>query len=172
MNGDAASVAYATGYVPGVVGRMAEMHGTYYARHWGVGAEFEMLMAREICDFVQGYDPERELLLSASVDGRIAGTIAILRPEPGEEGARLRWFLMDPACQGRGIGWELLDRALRFARAHYSTCYLWTVTGLPASMHMYEKVGFTPVKYEDDTRYGAALKSVRMDLDFTKAPVR
>jgi len=166
MRSDAGSVAYTSGYVPGVVGRMIEMHGLYYARAWGAGAVFETLMAREIGDFVQEYDPERELLLSASVDERIMGSIAILRPEPGEEGARLRWFLLDPGCQGRGIGSELLSRSLRFARSRYPTCYLWTVTGLPASMHMYEKVGFKPVKHEVDTRYGLELKSVRLDLDW------
>ncbi|HVO39277.1 MAG TPA: GNAT family N-acetyltransferase [Spirochaetia bacterium] len=162
---DAAQVTFAEGYRPGVIGRITELHGVFYAHEWGVGAEFESQMAREICDFVEGYDPERDLLLSASVNGVIVGCIAILRPETGSEEARLRWFLLDPRCQGRGIGRQLLVRALRFARERYAKCYLWTVTGLPQSMHLYERFGFTPVAFETDSRYGSELKSVRMILD-------
>ncbi|MGO9412410.1 MAG: GNAT family N-acetyltransferase [Spirochaetia bacterium] len=165
MNDKARGASLIEGYRPGIIGRIVELHGMYYAREWGVGAEFESLMAREVCDFIEGYDPGRDLLLSAAVAGRVVGTIAILRPEPGSDSARLRWFLLDPGCHGQGIGSELLSRSLRFARERYTRCYLWTVTGLPASMHMYEKIGFLPVKYEIDNRYGTELTSVQMELD-------
>jgi GNAT superfamily N-acetyltransferase len=141
----------------------------YYAREWGAGAEFESLMGREICDFIDHYDPARDLLLTAAFGARTVGSIAILRPEPGSDSARLRWFLLDPGCQGHGIGSHMLARALRFARERYSQCHLWTVTGLPASMHMYESRGFSTVQYETDRRYGVELKSVRMDLNLAAA---
>lgn len=169
MNDDTVRATFSEGYVPGVIGSIIALHGVYYARQWGVGPEFESLMGREICDFMDHYDPARDLLLSAAIGTRIVGSIAILRPEPGSDSARLRWFLLDPSCQGRGIGSQMLLRALCFARERYSKCYLWTVTGLPASMHMYERYGFSPVRYETDNRYGAELKSVRMDLDLAAA---
>ncbi|HUI73087.1 MAG TPA: GNAT family N-acetyltransferase [Spirochaetia bacterium] len=169
MKNDTRDVAFIEGYAPGIIGRVVELHGRYYSHEWGVGAEFESLMAREICDFVDHYDPDRELLLSAAVRGSVVGSIAILRPDVEEDAARLRWFVLDPAYQGHGIGSEMLLRALLFARERYRTCYLWTVAGLPASMHLYEKLGFTVVQHETDKRYGAELKSVRMVLDLQRA---
>jgi hypothetical protein len=35
------------GYRPGTLGRIAELHGVYYAAVWGSGAEFEGMMASE-----------------------------------------------------------------------------------------------------------------------------
>ncbi len=169
MKIDSLIASYVAGYTPGIVGRLTEMHGVYYARAWGVGAEFETLMAREVCDFIESYDPDKDLLLSAVLGERVVGTIAMLRPEHDGGAARLRWFLLDPACQGRGIGAELLHRSLRFARERYTRCYLWTVTGLPASMHLYRKAGFTVAEEEVDARYGAALTNVKMELDLSKA---
>jgi len=26
-----------SGYIPGAIGRIAELHGTYYHKHWGFG---------------------------------------------------------------------------------------------------------------------------------------
>jgi hypothetical protein len=48
------------GYEPGLIGRVAELHGRYYAVAWSSGAPFELLMRREICDFIEHYDPARQ----------------------------------------------------------------------------------------------------------------
>jgi hypothetical protein len=34
-------VRISKGYAPGAIGRVVEMHGDYYARHWGFGVFFE-----------------------------------------------------------------------------------------------------------------------------------
>ncbi len=36
------------GYVPGAIGRVAELHGTYYHAHWGFGLFFEAKVATRI----------------------------------------------------------------------------------------------------------------------------
>lgn len=172
-------VEYREGYFPGSIGMIAELHGIYYADHWGAGSLFEIMMARELCDFVEGYRQGSDLLLTAATAGsnateragrgKVAGSIVIIGPHNDSQNgwAQLRWFLLDPGMHGQGIGTELLDRALRFVRERFNGCFLWTVTGLPASMHMYEKRGFVPVTYEVDNRYGVKLTSVRMELDLT-----
>ena len=33
------------GYVPGAIGKVVELHGTYYAQHWGFGLFFEAKVA-------------------------------------------------------------------------------------------------------------------------------
>lgn len=146
---------YAEGFQPGYLGRITQMHGEYYARAWGSGPGFEALMAVELSEFHERYDPDRDLLFTAHVDGKLVGSIAIDGTQSERPGmARLRWFILDEAYQGLGIGTNLLKHALDFCRARsFPLVYLWTVTGLPQSLHLYEKVGFRIVKRLVDSRY-------------------
>lgn len=91
------------GYVPGAIGRIAELHGTYYAKVWRSGAAFEMLVARELSDFVERYDSACDLLLTAHLGQTMIGGLAMLGRND-EPGARLRWFIVDPKFHGRGAG--------------------------------------------------------------------
>ena len=52
-------LAIHVGYEPGLIGRVGELHGRYYATAWGIGAR---LMTREFCDFIERYDPERIMI--------------------------------------------------------------------------------------------------------------
>src|SRR5690242_8885312 len=141
------------GYVPGAIGRLAELHGTYYARVWGSGAAFEMLVARELSDFVEHYDPNCDLLLTAHIDQTMIGGLAMIGRN-AEPGARLRWFIVDPAFHGRGGGKALLDRALQWARERqFGKVYLWTVDDLPESRHLYEKAGFRVTERHPGNHY-------------------
>jgi GNAT superfamily N-acetyltransferase len=149
------AVTYVEGFEPGYLGRISQMHGEYYAKAWGSGVGFEALMARELCDFCERYDAERDLLVTAHIDGALSGCIAIDGTQTERPGlARLRWFLLAPQCQGKGIGSHLLNRALEFCQERaFPLVYLWTVEGLPASLHLYEKAGFRVVQRFADSRY-------------------
>jgi GNAT superfamily N-acetyltransferase len=160
------SVVFRKGVLPGCIGRVVELHGIYYSREWDAGAEFEALMARELCDFCDSYDPERDLMLTAEVGGRVVGSIVIqAQAEPDDAWARLRWFIVDETCHGRGIGRELLERALSFCRERaFPGIYLWTVTNLPQSFHLYQSVGFSVVEEIADQRYSVPRVSLRLEL--------
>jgi GNAT superfamily N-acetyltransferase len=152
------------GYQPGVIGRIGELHGRYYAVAWGSGAGFEMQVLRELCDVVEHYDPRTDRLLTAHAGDVMVGSLAVMR-EPEARAARLRFVIVDPAWQGRGIGKRLLQAALAWCREHgVETCYLWTVEGLPASRAMYEAAGFRVVERVEDARYTVVRTSVRMVL--------
>jgi len=154
------------GFQPGFLGRISQMHGEYYAKAWGSGPGFEALMARELGEFFERYDPARDLLLTAHVEGQLVGSIAIdgsQEERPGE--ARLRWFLLDEAFQGRGIGRHMLERSLDFCRRQgFSTVYLWTVEGLAPSRHLYEQAGFRVVERFIDSRYTVEHTQLRFEL--------
>jgi GNAT superfamily N-acetyltransferase len=159
---------YVEGYQPGCIGRITELHGVYYNRCWGVGAEFEILMARELCDFCEQYNTEHDLLLTARDNEQLIGSIAVQgnaeRSENQHE-ARLRWFILDPIYQGQGIGKALLQQALHFCRKKaFPKLYLWTVDGLPQSRYLYETFGFQVVAQELDIRYGSPLLSLKMEM--------
>jgi GNAT superfamily N-acetyltransferase len=152
------------GYEPGLIGWVSELHGRYYATAWGVGAGFEMMLTREFCDFVEHYDAENDLLLSAYIDGVLAGSISILGNR-GPQGAQLRFFLVDPQYHGRGAGKALLNEALSWCRAHdFRKVFLWTVNHLLQSRGLYERAGFRVTEQCKDDRYTAPLESVKMEL--------
>jgi len=57
---------------------------------------------------------------------------------------RKMYFL--PGIRGRGQGRRMLDACLEAARAlRYRRCYLETLTGMDAAMHLYTQAGCTPL---------------------------
>ena len=153
------------GWQPGLLGRITQMHGEYYARALNLGAGFEVRVARELCEFREQYRPERDLLLTAHADGRVVGSVAVDGSESGHPGARLRWLVVEPAHQGHGLGSALLGQSLQFCREHgVARVHLWTLEELPQAMRLYERVGFRPVERVSDARYTVPLTSCRMEM--------
>jgi GNAT superfamily N-acetyltransferase len=158
-------VVFDEGFKPGYLGRMIQMQGEYYDVYWAKpGVSFEVVMARQMCDFHDSYIFGRDILLTAHVDSVMVGNIAIIGSQGERSGARLRWFHVDPAYQGRGIGKELLNRAIVFSReAGFNAVWLWTMEGLDAARHLYEDLGFKRV---DDFASGLPFHGVTMELMF------
>jgi GNAT superfamily N-acetyltransferase len=153
------------GYEPGLIGRVGELHGRYYAQAWGSGAPFEMLITREFCEFIEHYDPERDLVLSAHIDGVMAGSISMLGQHSGPDVVQLRFFIVDPAYHGRGAGKALLAGALAWCRERgFRKVFLWTVDGLPQSYGLYEKAGFLVTERTPDDRYTVLRDNLKMEL--------
>jgi GNAT superfamily N-acetyltransferase len=140
------------GYTPGALGRIVEMHGTYYAAHWGLGLYFEAKVAAEMGEFLSRFDAAHDGAWFAQVEGVIVGGIVIDGGRADDEGARLRWFIIDPAYQGLGLGRRLMDAAMSFCREKgFRRVYLTTFEGLTAARHLYEKHGFELIGEEDGT---------------------
>jgi GNAT superfamily N-acetyltransferase len=156
------------GYEPGLIGRVGELHGRYYAKAWGAGAPLELMMTREFCDFIEHYDPEKDLVLSAHIGDVLIGSISILGQNPGPDGVQLRFFLVDPAYHGRGAGKALLSQALDWCRDRgFRKIFLWTVDHLAQSRALYEKAGFRVTERCPDDRYTLYLESLKMELSLS-----
>jgi len=65
------------GYVPGSIGRVAELHGTYSHEHWNFTVFFEAKVASELSEFLGRYDEKRDGFWTASLKGRVEGSITI-----------------------------------------------------------------------------------------------
>jgi GNAT superfamily N-acetyltransferase len=141
-----------TGYTPGALGRIVELHGTYYAEHWSLELYFEAKVAAELGEFLSRFDAGHDGAWYAQVESQVVGGIFIDGSRAADEGARLRWFIVDPAYQGHGLGRRLMDVAMTFCRGKgFRRVYLTTFEGLTAARHLYEKHGFVLIGEEDGT---------------------
>jgi len=143
------------GYQPGSIGRIAELHGLYYSANWGFGSFFESKVARELADFVDRYDDERDGFWVAMANRKIEGSIIIDGIDAQTKGTHLRWFIVSDPYRFQGIGNRLMDTAMEFCEAKkYDVVYLWTFEGLDPARHLYEKAGFQLVRQYSGTQWG------------------
>lgn len=148
-----------TGYTPGALGRIIQLHETYYTEHWGLDYEFSREVAVELAAFLGRYDEATDrlwLVLSdpgGTGNQEVMGGLVVDGGHADDElGARIRWVILAPTLHGQGLGRELMDRAMAFcAECGFKRVYLWTFEGLDAARHLYESHGFTPV--EEGTRH-------------------
>ena len=151
------SATISEGYRSGCIGRIAQLHSTYYAATHGFDVGFEAKVAQELGQFCTSYENGRDGLWLAT-DEDIEGSIAIDGAHASEEGAHLRWFIISDALRGQGIGRQLLSRAIEFVDAcNYKRTYLWTFNGLLAARHLYESCGFRLTHENIGTQWGSAV---------------
>jgi GNAT superfamily N-acetyltransferase len=139
-----------TGYIPGAIGAITQLHGRYYHEHWHLGLYFEAKVATELSAFLMRFEAAHDGLWLARNGEKIVGAIVIDGKDAAGEGARLRWFILDPAYQGQGIGNRLMDAAMDFCKkVGFRRVYLTTFAGLDTARHLYEKHAFRLCREED-----------------------
>lgn len=133
---------------PGDTGHLIHLHGTLYSREYGYDNTFEAYVARGLADFVLNHNPEKERIWIAEDEGKIIGSVTIVRVT--EEEAQLRWYFVLPEYRGKGLGQKLIGETVDFCRSiGYKSIILWTTSELKAAAHLYKKEGF--VKTEEKT---------------------
>ena len=155
------------GYVPGAIGRIAELHGVYYHRHWRFGLFFEARVASELAAFLNRFDSDYDGFWTVNHDGRVEGGIAIDGIDAGSIGAHLRWFILSDKLRGQGMGNQLMERAVALCRkCNYASVYLDTFAGLDAARHLYEKFGFVLTEERVGDQWGTRVNEQRFVLRF------
>ena len=153
------------GYYPGVVGQITEIHAVYYHENWGFDASFETQVGRELSEFVEKFDKNRDGLWVATTRGTFAGAIAIDGENAFTDGARLRWFIVLPEFQKYGIGKVLISQAVEFCkRKGFPKVYLWTFEGLTKARRLYEAVDFRLCEEHEVTQWGQTIKEQKFEL--------
>ena len=154
-----------SGYVPGVIGRITELHAIYYHNHWGFTVFFESKVATELSEFLRRFKEERDGFWVASLDGRIVGSIAIDGLHHDSQGAHLRWFIVAPESQGQGVGEILIEEAIEFCREKgFGQIYLWTFAGLDTARHLYERHRFRLCKQCEGNQWGKSVTEQMFEL--------
>jgi DNA-binding MarR family transcriptional regulator/GNAT superfamily N-acetyltransferase len=149
----------------GDFGWVISRHAELYLREHGWGEPFEGLCAQIVADFVNNFDARCERCWIAELDGENVGCVMLVKDDqPGV--ARLRLLLVDPKGRGLGLGAQLVDECVRFARSvGYTKITLWTHSVLSAARHVYEKAGFTLTSSEPRHSWGKDVVAEFWDLD-------
>ncbi|MFY9994990.1 MAG: helix-turn-helix domain-containing GNAT family N-acetyltransferase [Leclercia sp.] len=159
------SVEILSGYRPGMIGRIAEMHGCFYAREHHFGSFFEAKVAAGLADFSARLDKPCNQIWLAVLNGRIVGSVAIDGEDLGNGEAHLRWFILDDGCRGSGAGRKLLAEAMAFCEQQdFSAVQLWTFNKLTAARRLYESFGFQLTKEWQGVQWGSSI----MEQQFTR----
>ena len=154
-----------TGYHPGAIGRIVDLHANYYSLNWGFGLFFEARVAKEMAEFLSRFDETRDGFWIVSLNDRIEGGIAIDGIKARTDGAHLRWFILSPEVRDRGFGHRLMEEAISFCKKQdYRKIYLETFEGLHAARHLYEKFGFKPVRHAEGTQWGKKVTEQKFEL--------
>jgi DNA-binding MarR family transcriptional regulator/GNAT superfamily N-acetyltransferase len=141
---------------PGDLGWVVQSHGALYAEEYGWDERFEGLVAGVVADYVRTFDPARARGWIATLGDAPVGSVFVV--DDGDDVARLRLLLVDPAARGRGLGERLIAECLSFARqAGYREMVLWTQSLLTGARRLYDRAGFTLERSEPHDALGRPL---------------
>lgn len=143
-----------------------QRHEVLYSQHLGYTAVFHDYVAKGMQAFLGAHDPARDRIWQAVRGDEVLGWVAIQHTDG--DLAQLRWFLVEAAARGQGLGARLLVGALAFARqAGYRGVFLWTVSDLPAARRLYEQAGFRLVEeHQEPCPWAPWAREQRWELDF------
>lgn len=150
------------GFLPGAIGRVAEMHGRYYSREWAMSSFLEARVASGMAEFSQRLDRPINRLWLALQAGEIVGSIAVDGEDLGDGKAHVRWVIVDDGLRGSGTGKRLLDSAVAFCDAQgFDEIHLWTFKGLEAARKLYQAAGFLLAEEWAGAQWGRMLTEQR-----------
>jgi DNA-binding MarR family transcriptional regulator/GNAT superfamily N-acetyltransferase len=165
FDGDAPPSASLRGLEPGDLGMVAARQGVIYAREYGWGADHEALVAEIAARFHQTFDPARDDAWIAQADGRMIGSIFLVRGEtPGA--AKLRLLYVEPDARGMGVGRMLVEACVARAKSlGYRRLDLWTVSVLADARRLYQRAGFKLAEETPARRFDQDLVDQTWSLD-------
>jgi ribosomal protein S18 acetylase RimI-like enzyme len=147
---------------PGDLGYVIYMHGHLYGREYHYGIELETYVAKGIYEFYSAYDESKDRVWIARHDGTIAGFLLLMHRE--QNSAQLRYFILDPAYRGIGLGKKLMEYFMDFLlKTGYESCYLWTTSELYAAIALYKRYGFLLKEELPSSSFGKAVIEQRYE---------
>jgi DNA-binding MarR family transcriptional regulator/GNAT superfamily N-acetyltransferase len=149
---------------PGDMGWVVQSHGALYASEYGFDSGFEALVAEIVAKYMTTYDGSRERCWIADIEGHPVGSVFL--GKGGDDLAKLRLLLLDPAARGQGLGQRLVAECVSFARAcGYRRMTLWTQSNLTAARKIYRDAGFKLTATEPHRSFGQNLVGETWERD-------
>ena len=154
----------------GEIGWIIHRQAVLYAQEYGWDWTYEGLIAGISADFVARFDPAREQAWVAEHDGKVAGSIFLMRGDEPPT-AKLRLLYVEPEVRGLGLGTALVAACVARARAvGYASMTLWTQNVLISARRLYQAAGFRLVAEERKWSFGHDLVGQTWQLDFAPNP--
>ncbi|KAL6885684.1 acyl-CoA N-acyltransferase [Trichoderma evansii] len=151
---------------PGDLGYIIHRHAEIYCNDYGWDGQFELLVAKVAADFLEHYDPSAERCWVAERDGKFLGSVMLVREKKAEHTAKLRLLLVEPAARGLGLGKQLVNQCIQFAKeVGYHRIVLWTQSILESARKLYRNAGFRLMEEEKHLSFGAELVGEHWELD-------
>ncbi|HJT69765.1 MAG TPA: GNAT family N-acetyltransferase [Terriglobales bacterium] len=145
-------------YPAGLLGTIASLFGRSIAQSHRVDWTLDLMIAEQQCEFFRRFDGNRDRVWAVMDGGIPRGGLTIdgPRPETGRQSARLRFFILDEALRGHGLGRCILAEAMNFCREkEYNVVYLTTLPGLDAALHLYYEQGFRFISESSQSFHGS-----------------
>ncbi len=125
----------------GEYGWLVYRQAVLFASEHSWDQSFEGLLAKTVADFTLNRDPVRGACWIAEQDHSIVGSAMVMAVSATI--ARIELLYIEPDMRRLGIGTQLVDECVRFAkRAGYTKLTLATVTTLEESRRLCERAGF------------------------------
>ncbi len=152
-------------YRAGELGLVSWRHCVLYEKEYGFDETFEYYLLAGMAQFLHDLGGKGEVWV-ADCGGNVVGSIAIV--ETSAAVGQLRWFLLEPAFRGLGLGRALMDTALEYSRDRgHGRVFLWTVSELHAARHLYQAFGFRLTETKTHFLWGRDITEERWDLEFS-----
>ncbi|MGB0439118.1 MAG: GNAT family N-acetyltransferase [Paracoccaceae bacterium] len=145
---------------------LVEQHDRLYARDEGFDASFAILVREILTDFVANFDPKTEAaFIACTPEGQRLGCVFCQHKSPST--AKLRLFLVVPEARGLGLGAQLLQACMRFAKdAGYGGMELWTHETHHAACALYQAHGWQMVRSEPKRSFGTDVVEQSWQISF------
>jgi GNAT superfamily N-acetyltransferase len=141
-----------------IFGWVIRRNGEIYLEEYGWDKRFEELVADVVKKFIINFDEERERCwIAESPEGELLGCIFLVNDErePSGETSKLRLLLVEKSARGSGLGNQLVDECIAFARSvGYRRMRLWTNAVLTSARKIYEAKGFRLIEEKPHTMFG------------------
>lgn len=140
----------------GEYGWLVSRQAQLFAYGHGWDHTFEALLAQQAARFAQGHDTLREICWVAEQDGLIVGSALVAAASDTQ--ASVRMLYVEPDVRRLGIGTQLINECLRFAkRAGYRTLSLESESSLNDARRLVMQAGFTLLSTAPERRFGRDL---------------
>ncbi|HWA32687.1 MAG TPA: GNAT family N-acetyltransferase [Cyclobacteriaceae bacterium] len=147
---------------PGDMGYVTYLHGKLYREEYQFGHQFEAYVAEGLLEFYHQYDPKNNRVWVCRHKDQIIGFLVLMNRG---KAAQLRYFIIEPAYRGIGLGRKLMEEYMTFLKAcGYTSSYLLTTHELGAAAHLYTAHGFKLTEEKESAAFGRPLKEQRYDL--------
>lgn len=148
----------------GDCGWLLQRQAQWFAAQHGWDSSFEAALARMVAEQIERGDARREMLRVAQQDQMVVGSAAIVGISTAVAAVRLLWVEAD--MRRVGIGTQLLDECVRFARlAGYATLTLTVASALADARRLGQRIGFRLTGSTAERRFGQDLTLEKWELE-------